>query len=226
VSRQYDELAENTYRRLAELSPRNGAYHYNLGVFLKTRGTFEKGLKSNRAAFEDIFANRVGKLDRPTNRWPKVRGTRRPRNHDHHVPRPRNTVPPSDSMAAVLSYARPAAIPRFHKPLALSRSLLGHAVSFRRGSEQLPIRALPTGLLTSRAWSPSIGTGGRHRLDSLVVFNRNRRSPSPGAPTCLACSQSSRRTCVTNVSLRALQSPLQGPSLIWKIREQPSSDSR
>jgi hypothetical protein len=42
VTRQYDELAENSYRKLTELSPRNGAYHYNLGLFFKTRGKFRR----------------------------------------------------------------------------------------------------------------------------------------------------------------------------------------
>src|SRR5215469_3912842 len=32
-------------------------------------------------------------------------------------------------------------------------------------------------------WSPSIGPGGRHQLERLVVFNRNRWSPSHGAHT-------------------------------------------
>jgi tetratricopeptide (TPR) repeat protein len=50
VTRQYDELAENSYRKLTELSPRNSAYHYNLGLFFKTRGKFEEGIKSNQAA--------------------------------------------------------------------------------------------------------------------------------------------------------------------------------
>jgi hypothetical protein len=30
---------------------------------LKTRGKFEEGMKSNRTAFEDIFAKRVDELD-------------------------------------------------------------------------------------------------------------------------------------------------------------------
>ena len=47
VTRQYDELVESSYRKLTELSPRNSAYHYNLGLFFKTRGKFEEGMKSN-----------------------------------------------------------------------------------------------------------------------------------------------------------------------------------
>jgi tetratricopeptide (TPR) repeat protein len=50
VARQYDELAENSYRKLTELNPRNSAYHYNLGLFFKTRGKFEEGMKSNQTA--------------------------------------------------------------------------------------------------------------------------------------------------------------------------------
>lgn len=30
-------------------------------------------------------------------------------------------------------------------------------------------------------WSPSTGTGGRHRLEMLVAINRKPRSPCPGA---------------------------------------------
>jgi tetratricopeptide (TPR) repeat protein len=50
VTRQYDQLAENSYRKLTELSPGNSAYHYNLGLFFKTRGKFEEGMKSNQTA--------------------------------------------------------------------------------------------------------------------------------------------------------------------------------
>jgi tetratricopeptide (TPR) repeat protein len=49
-ARQYDAVAESSYRRLTEISPRKSAYHYNLGLFFKTRGRFEEGLKSNQAA--------------------------------------------------------------------------------------------------------------------------------------------------------------------------------
>jgi hypothetical protein len=40
-------------------------------------------------------------------------------------------------------------------------------------------RALP---LVSTAWSPSIGPGGRHRSERLVVINRNAWSSSIGTP--------------------------------------------
>jgi Tfp pilus assembly protein PilF len=50
MTRQYDELAENSYRRLTELRPQNSAYHYNLGLFFKTRGKFEEGMNSNQTA--------------------------------------------------------------------------------------------------------------------------------------------------------------------------------
>jgi tetratricopeptide (TPR) repeat protein len=49
-ARQYDDIAESSYRRLTEINPRNGAYHYNLGLFFKTRGRFEEGMKSNQTA--------------------------------------------------------------------------------------------------------------------------------------------------------------------------------
>jgi len=46
----------------------------------------------------------------------------------------------------------------------------------------LLIRALPNGalLLTSTAWSPSIGTGGRHQLEPVVAINWNHWSSSIG----------------------------------------------
>src|SRR5262245_2087654 len=50
LARQRDDIAENSYRKLIEINPRNGAYHYNLGLFFKTRGRFEEGMKSNQAA--------------------------------------------------------------------------------------------------------------------------------------------------------------------------------
>ena len=50
MARQRDEIAERSYRRLAEISPRNSACHYNLGLFFKTRGRFEEGVKSNQIA--------------------------------------------------------------------------------------------------------------------------------------------------------------------------------
>ena len=48
-ARQYDDIAEASYRKLTEINPRKGAHHYNLGLFFKTRGKFEEGLKSNQA---------------------------------------------------------------------------------------------------------------------------------------------------------------------------------
>jgi tetratricopeptide (TPR) repeat protein len=50
LARQCDEIAENSYRKLTEINPRRGAYHYNLGLFFKTRGRFEEGVKSNQTA--------------------------------------------------------------------------------------------------------------------------------------------------------------------------------
>ncbi len=50
LARQYDGIAENSCRKLAEINPQNSAYHYNLGLFLKTRGRFEEGMKSNQTA--------------------------------------------------------------------------------------------------------------------------------------------------------------------------------
>src|SRR6266702_4240934 len=49
-ARQYDDIAESSYRRLTEISPRKSGSHYNLGLFFKTRGKFEEGMKSNQTA--------------------------------------------------------------------------------------------------------------------------------------------------------------------------------
>ena len=50
LARQYDDIAENSYRKLIEINPRSSAHHYNLGLFFKTRGKFEEGMKSNQMA--------------------------------------------------------------------------------------------------------------------------------------------------------------------------------
>jgi hypothetical protein len=50
VGRQYDDVAESSYRKLTEINPGKSAYHYNLGLFFKTRGKFADGLKSNHTA--------------------------------------------------------------------------------------------------------------------------------------------------------------------------------
>lgn len=50
LGRQRDDIAENSFRKLVEIDPRNSAYHYNLGLFFKTRGRFEEGMKSNQTA--------------------------------------------------------------------------------------------------------------------------------------------------------------------------------
>jgi tetratricopeptide (TPR) repeat protein len=49
-ARQYDDIAESSYRKLTEINPGKGAHHYNLGLFFKTRGKFEDGMKSNQTA--------------------------------------------------------------------------------------------------------------------------------------------------------------------------------
>jgi hypothetical protein len=49
-ARQYDDIAENSYRKLTEISPRKSGSHYNLGLFFKTRGKFKEGMKSNQTA--------------------------------------------------------------------------------------------------------------------------------------------------------------------------------
>src|SRR5215467_2096852 len=50
LARQRDDIAENSLRRLLEISPQNSANHYNMGLFLKTRGRFEEGMRSNQTA--------------------------------------------------------------------------------------------------------------------------------------------------------------------------------
>ena len=50
LARQCDEIAESSYRKLVEINPEKGGNHYNLGLFFKTRGRFEDGMKSNQAA--------------------------------------------------------------------------------------------------------------------------------------------------------------------------------
>lgn len=52
MSRQYDELSEFCYKRLVELSPSNPAYHYGLGLYCKTRGLFEEGIRANETGLK------------------------------------------------------------------------------------------------------------------------------------------------------------------------------
>jgi hypothetical protein len=50
LARQHDDIAESSYRKLIEINPRKSEHHYNLGLFFKTRGKFEEGMKSNQTA--------------------------------------------------------------------------------------------------------------------------------------------------------------------------------
>ena len=50
MARQQDEIAERSYRRLVEIDPNTANRHYNLGLFLKTRGRFREGMTANQAA--------------------------------------------------------------------------------------------------------------------------------------------------------------------------------
>ena len=52
LGRQEDEIAEQSYRRLIEIDPNSSRYHYNLGLFFKTRGRFEEGMKANQTAVD------------------------------------------------------------------------------------------------------------------------------------------------------------------------------
>ena len=50
VARQRDTVAENSYQRLVEIDPDRSSYHYNLGLFFKTRGRFREGMLANQKA--------------------------------------------------------------------------------------------------------------------------------------------------------------------------------
>ena len=50
VARQRDDVAESSYKRLVEIDPDYAAYHYNLGLFFKTRGRFREGMLANQKA--------------------------------------------------------------------------------------------------------------------------------------------------------------------------------
>ncbi|MCC8967182.1 prenyltransferase [Bradyrhizobium sp. Pear76] len=50
MARQSDAIAEHSLRKLTEIDPQRSAYHYNLGLFYKTRGKFAEGVAANRAA--------------------------------------------------------------------------------------------------------------------------------------------------------------------------------
>jgi hypothetical protein len=43
-------MCETSCRKLTGINPRKSAYRYNLGLFFKTRGRFEDGMKSNQLA--------------------------------------------------------------------------------------------------------------------------------------------------------------------------------
>jgi hypothetical protein len=50
LARQRDAIAESSCRKLTEINPRKSAYHYNLGLFYKTRGRFAEGVRANQIA--------------------------------------------------------------------------------------------------------------------------------------------------------------------------------
>jgi Flp pilus assembly protein TadD len=50
LARQHDPVAESSHRKLTEINPQKGDYHYNLGLFYKTRGRFEEGVAANQTA--------------------------------------------------------------------------------------------------------------------------------------------------------------------------------
>jgi len=50
LARQHDTIAESSHRELTKINPQNSEYHYNLGLFYKTRGRFEEGVRANQTA--------------------------------------------------------------------------------------------------------------------------------------------------------------------------------
>ena len=50
LARQNDAIAEDSLRKLIEIDPHKSAYHYNLGLFYKTRGRFAEGAMANQTA--------------------------------------------------------------------------------------------------------------------------------------------------------------------------------
>jgi hypothetical protein len=50
MARQHDDIVERSARRLIELEPKVSHHHYNLGLFLKTRGRFREGMLANQTA--------------------------------------------------------------------------------------------------------------------------------------------------------------------------------
>ena len=50
LARQHDAIAERSYRKLIDINPQKSAYHYNLGLFYKTRGRFAEGVTANQMA--------------------------------------------------------------------------------------------------------------------------------------------------------------------------------
>lgn len=50
MARQHDDIAERCYRKLVEIDPDECSNHYNLGLFMKTRGRFEEGMRANQKA--------------------------------------------------------------------------------------------------------------------------------------------------------------------------------
>ena len=50
LGRQRDDVARAAYERIVKLNPRGAANHYNLGLFFKTRGLFEEGVRANQSA--------------------------------------------------------------------------------------------------------------------------------------------------------------------------------
>lgn len=85
MARQHDDMAANDYRKLTEISPKDAHYHYNLGLFCKTRGLFAEGVKANQTALtlaEDdpasnlwnlgICATGAGEADIALDTWKKI----------------------------------------------------------------------------------------------------------------------------------------------------------
>lgn len=50
MGRQFDSVAEKSFRRLVEIDPNHPSYLYSLGLYCKTRGLFKDGMLANQKA--------------------------------------------------------------------------------------------------------------------------------------------------------------------------------
>lgn len=85
AGRKYDTLAEKAYKRTIELYPDVSWPHYNWGLYCKTRGQFNEGVKANQKAISisenpsdgslwnlGICATGAGDMETALNLWKKL----------------------------------------------------------------------------------------------------------------------------------------------------------